>query len=195
MKNRGDFQMRVIIKEVGKEPRVEDIENELSTLQKLVGGYIEAVSTGQGICLVCNEEGKLNGLPANFPIGNDVIAGTAVFVAYGNDGNFADLSDEQIEILTNFFNEVKKQMEKAEKLTVVEIAKRAEEMDLLMFDRMSLIMDIENVHAEIGLKLNELLKADDLNFAHDIVGIQQNIDRQSKKLQNLFLPRYAKGEN
>ena len=102
--------------------------------------------------------------------------------------------DEQIEILTNFFNEVEKQMEKTEKLTVVEIAKRAEEMDLLMFDRMSLIMDIENVHAEIGLKLNELLKADDLNFAHDIVGIQQNIDRQSKKLQNLFLPRYAKGE-
>lgn len=186
--------MRAIIKEVGKEPRVEEIENELPTLQKLVGGYIEAVSTGQGICLVCNEEGKLNGLPANFPIGNDVIAGTAVFVSYGNDGNFMDLSDEQIEILTNFFNEVKKQMEKVEKLTIIEIATRAEEMDLLMFDRMSLIMDIENVHAEIGLKLNELLKADDLNFAHDIVGIQQNIDRQSKKLQNLFLPRYAKGD-
>ena len=86
-------------------------------------------------------------------------------------------------------------MNKDEKLTIVEIAKRAEEMDLLMFDRMSLIMDIENVHAEIGLKLNDLLNADDLNFSHDIVGIQQNIDRQSKKLQNLFLPRYAKGEN
>ena len=85
-------------------------------------------------------------------------------------------------------------MNKEEKLIVVEIAKRAEEMDLLMFDRMSMIMDIENVHAEIGLKLNDLLNADDLNFAHDIVGIQQNIDRRSKKLQNLFLPRYAKEE-
>lgn len=85
-------------------------------------------------------------------------------------------------------------MTKEEKLLIVDIAKRAEEMDLLLFDRMSLIMDIENVHAEIGLKLTELLNADDLNFAHDIVGIQQNFDRQSKKLQNLFLPRYAKGE-
>lgn len=83
-------------------------------------------------------------------------------------------------------------MNREEILTIVEIAKRAEGMDLLLFDRMSLIMDIENVHAEIGLKLNELLNADDLNFAHDIVGIQQNIDRQSKKLQNLFLPRYSK---
>ena len=187
--------MRVIIKEVGKEPRVEQVENDLATFQNLVGGYIEAVSTGQNICLVCNEEGKLNNLPDNFPIGNDVIAGTGVFVAYGNDGEFADLSDEQIEILTNFFNEVKNQMEKVKKLTIIEIVTRAEKMDLLMFDRLSLIMDIENVHAEIGLKLNDLLNADDLNFAHDIVGIQQNFDRQSNKLQNHFLPRYAKGEN
>ena len=85
-------------------------------------------------------------------------------------------------------------MTKEERLLIVDVAKRAEEMDLLLFDRMSLIMDIENVHAEIGLKLTELLNADDLNFAHDIVGIQQNFDRQSKKLQNLFLPRYAKGD-
>ena len=85
-------------------------------------------------------------------------------------------------------------MTKEERLLIVDIAKRAEEMDLLLFDRLSLIMDVENVHAEIGLKLAELLNADDLNFAHDIVGIQQNFDRQSKKLQNLFLPRYAKGE-
>ena len=85
-------------------------------------------------------------------------------------------------------------MTKEERLLIVDVAKRAEEMDLLLFDRMSLIMDIENVHAEIGLNLTELLNADDLNFAHDIVGIQQNFDRQSKKLQNLFLPRYAKGD-
>ncbi len=85
-------------------------------------------------------------------------------------------------------------MTKEERLLIVDIAKRAEEMDLLLFDRMSLIMDIENVHAEVELKLTELLNADDLNFAHDIVGIQQNFDRKSKKLQNMFLPRYAKGE-
>lgn len=83
-------------------------------------------------------------------------------------------------------------MTKDEKLTIMKIAERADEKGLLMFDRLSLIMDIEAVHAEIGLRLTELLNADDANFAHDIVGIQQNVDRVNKKLTNCFLPRYAK---
>lgn len=82
-------------------------------------------------------------------------------------------------------------MTKDERLLAVEITKRAEEMNLLMFDRLSLIMDIEATHDEVGLKLSELLNADDENFTHDIVGIQKNIDRTSKKMQNFFLPRYA----
>lgn len=96
-------QIKAVIKEVGKSPRVEEIENELSTMQGLVGGYIEAVNAGQGICLVCNEEGKLNGLPPNFPIGRDVIVGTAVFTSYGKDGEFNDLTDEQIAVVMRFF--------------------------------------------------------------------------------------------
>lgn len=83
---------------------------------------------------------------------------------------------------------------KEEMLTIVEIAKRAESMDLAHYDRMSLIMDIEVAHEQFGLRLDELLKAEDLDFAHDIVGIQQNIDRQTKTIGNLFLPRYAKAE-
>lgn len=89
--------MKAIIKEVGQMPRVEDIKNDLATLQGLVGGYIEGVRLGQGIMLIVNEEGKLDGLPANFPLGNAVIVGTAVFVADGFDGEFTDLSDAQIE--------------------------------------------------------------------------------------------------
>lgn len=186
--------MKAIIKEVGQSPRVEDIKNDLATLQGLVGGYIECVTVGKGIILVVNEEGKLDGLPVNFPLGNDFIVGTAVFVADGFDGDFTDLSDEQIEtVMGSIYDE--KQTETADRLVIVEIAKRAEAMDLMLFDRLSLIMDIEAVHAEVGLKLTELLKAGDLDFAHDIVGIQQNIDRRTKKLKNLFLPRYAKGGN
>lgn len=85
-------------------------------------------------------------------------------------------------------------MQKEEMLTIVEIAKRAEKLDLLHYDRMSLIMDIEAAHEQFGLKLDEFLKADDLDFAHDIVGIQQNIDRRTKTIGNLFLPRFAKAE-
>ena len=84
-------------------------------------------------------------------------------------------------------------MTKDEKMLIMRIAEKADEKGLLLFDRLSLIMDIEAVHSEIGLKLNELLNADDMNFSHDIVGIQQNIDRDSKTLMNCFLPRYARG--
>ena len=82
-------------------------------------------------------------------------------------------------------------MTKDEMLTIAKIAKRAEDKGLLMFDRMSLIMDIENAHRQFNLKLNEWLKANDLDFSHDIVGIQQNINRETKQVENCFLPRYA----
>ena len=78
-----------------------------------------------------------------------------------------------------------------EMLTIAEIAKRADEKGLLMFDRMSLIMDIQAAHEQFKLKLDKLLEADDYNFSHDIVGIQQNINRKTKEIENCFLPRYA----
>lgn len=186
--------MKAIIKRVGQSPKVEDIKNDLQTLQELVGGYIECVMVGKGIVLIVNEEGKLQGLPQNFPLGNDVIVGTAVFVGNGFDGDFTDLTDEQIETVKGSIYD-EGQTVTADRLLIVEIAKRAQLMDLMLFDRMSLIMDLEAVHAEVGLKLPELFMADDFDFAHDIVGIQQNIDRRTRKLKNLFLPRYAKGGN
>lgn len=82
-------------------------------------------------------------------------------------------------------------MTKDEMLTIVEIAKRAEEKGLLMFDRTSLIMDIQVAHKQFNLKLNELLNADDFDFSHDIVGIQKNINRHEKTVENCFLPRYS----
>lgn len=82
-------------------------------------------------------------------------------------------------------------MTKDEMLTISEIAKRADEKGLLMFDRMSLIMDIQAAHEQFKLKLDKLLEADDYNFSHDIVGIQQNINRKTKEIENCFLPRYA----
>lgn len=74
---------------------------------------------------------------------------------------------------------------------IAEIAKRAERKNLLMFDRMSLIMDLEQATEQFNLKLKELLNADDFNFAHDICGIQNNFNRETLKMENCFLPRYA----
>ncbi len=57
--------------------------------------------------------------------------------------------------------------------------------------RMNIFMDIEAVHASNPLNLQGLLEASDGDFAHDINGIQINLNRQIGKLENCFAPRYS----
>lgn len=96
--------MKIILKEVSQEPKVTEVENNLQVFQTLVGGYIEVVCIDLGVCLVCNEEGKLQGLPVNFGLGHDTINGTAIFVADNGKGDFTDLTDEQIDFVMSAFN-------------------------------------------------------------------------------------------
>lgn len=74
---------------------------------------------------------------------------------------------------------------------IVKICERAENLGIEQNDRLTLIMDLENTHDSIGLNLQGLLEADDLNFSHDIVGIQTHINRDTKELEDFFVPRYA----
>lgn len=75
---------------------------------------------------------------------------------------------------------------------ISKIADRAEEEGILLFDRMSLMMDLDCVVEQMELRLNELLEADNFNFRHDIVGIQNTLNRKTKKLENNFIPRFAR---
>lgn len=77
-------------------------------------------------------------------------------------------------------------------MVMAKIAERADNMGLLQHDRVSLLMDLENVNDQVGLRLDDFLKADDSNFAHDIREIQNNINRTTKKLEGYFVPRFAK---
>lgn len=52
-------------------------------------------------------------------------------------------------------------------------------------------MDIEATHARLPLRLEELVEADDFNFAHDIGGIARHLDRKTGLLTGHFLPRFA----
>ena len=76
-----------------------------------------------------------------------------------------------------------------------EIAKRAVLMAKkhdIPYRQMDAVMDIDACHSNgCALNLGELLTADDFNFAHDVFGIRENIDRKTGQLQNCFLPRYA----
>lgn len=77
-------------------------------------------------------------------------------------------------------------------LMYVKLAERAEKMGIYHGERMSLLMDIENADKVFDLRLEDLLNADDFNFAHDIIGIVNNIDRNNPFDFDLFVPRYAK---
>ena len=94
--------MKVMIKKVGRDPEVVEINDELSVYQEIVGGYIEVFPLWNNILCVCNEEGKLKGLPLNFKYRNDIICGDVIFIsARGED--FAGLNEVQIEMLNVIF--------------------------------------------------------------------------------------------
>ena len=60
------------------------IENSLKAFQEEVDGYIEVVHFGR-YALICNGEGKLLELDANFIFGGDLIVGTALFAQVDGD--------------------------------------------------------------------------------------------------------------
>ena len=95
----------VVIVEPQKPARIERIVNDLSNLQKLVGGYIECVRQ-DGFDIIINEEGKMMDLEPNFGIydGTDYIAGTAIFAGVNYDeGEFKSLTEPQAKGILNAF--------------------------------------------------------------------------------------------
>ena len=53
------------------------------------------------------------------------------------------------------------------------------------------MMDVEAAHEEHPLRLEALLSADDGNFAHDVFGIRRHLNRDTRKMEDCFLPRFA----
>ena len=97
-KNMND-KISVLAVEPMKAPYIKEIEPGLESLQKEVGGLIQAVYPYEDmVAVICNEERKMNGLPLNRAIYNDdkemtdIIAGTFLVVGLGEE-NFTSLSD------------------------------------------------------------------------------------------------------
>lgn len=61
-------------------PKQITINNELTDLQLAVGGYVELYAISEHIGILCNEDGKLLGLPVNCSIEGADFAGTILFV-------------------------------------------------------------------------------------------------------------------
>ena len=104
-----DDKISVLAVEPMKEPYVKEINPGLDSLQKEVGGLIQATYPYDDmVAIICNDEGKLNGLPLNRAIYNDdkemtdIIAGTFLIVGLGEE-NFTSLSDGLQKKYANIF--------------------------------------------------------------------------------------------
>lgn len=98
-----------LVVEPRKKPYTKEISFSLESLQKEVGGYIQAVYPfEEPVALICDEEGKLNGKELNRALrdeeGNiyDVLAGTFLVVGLGEE-DFAALKPEFIEKFSQCF--------------------------------------------------------------------------------------------
>lgn len=57
--------MKAIRKKPGCAPEIIEVENTLKALQREVSGYIETVTIASDAVIICNEEGRILGLPDN----------------------------------------------------------------------------------------------------------------------------------
>lgn len=99
-------RIRILKIEPQKPPYEKEINNDLKGIQDEVEGLFECVYLDENCILVCNEEGKLNGMELNRRVGNDIIAGPFFIVGDSMDGEFISLTDEQIEQYTNEFGQI-----------------------------------------------------------------------------------------
>lgn len=101
-------KIKGLIVEPNELPKEIEFDNNLKTKQSLLDGNIEYVSRDYypDVIFICNEEGKIRGLPLNRDIGHDIIAGP--FLIVGDDpelGEDRSLTEDQIKKYQNIFNE------------------------------------------------------------------------------------------
>ena len=104
--------MQVIVVEPKKKPTAQDIGSDLESMQRIVGGFSQAIYPfEEPVALICNEEGKLLNLSLNRALqddaGNvyDIISGTFFLCAAPPDSDrFAGLTDQQVKTFMERFD-------------------------------------------------------------------------------------------
>ena len=98
--------IRILKIEPQKLPYEKEISNDLEGIQGEVEGLFDYLYLDNNCILVCNDEGKLNGMELNRRVGNDIIAGPFFIVGDSQDGECVSLTDEQIEKYTEEFGKI-----------------------------------------------------------------------------------------
>ncbi len=117
--------IKVVMIEPGKLARSTEINPTLENLQKAVGGLIQTYYPFEEmVCIVCNDEGKINGMELNRGIYGDdgklqdIIAGT-FFICDCSGERFESLSSEQIERFTKQFEKPERFYKMGDEITAV----------------------------------------------------------------------------
>lgn len=102
-----ELTLSVVVKRVGEEPVVIEMENTVKAFRGFVGGYLgtqKVFADDDSVLLVFNEEAKALGLPKNFPFYEessgeplDMIRGDFAFVGCDKQKTFCSLTKEQID--------------------------------------------------------------------------------------------------
>lgn len=102
-------KIRVVYVEPGMYARDIEIGTDLKDLPNAVMGQIEVFYPfDEPVCIVCNEEGKINGMPLNRAVFGDdgkitdVIAGP-FFICGAGEEDFISLTDEQADKYLEMF--------------------------------------------------------------------------------------------
>ena len=80
----------VAAKRPGEPPRHVWMSNSLENFQRYVEGYIETVTLMEDLVIICNEEGRLKGLPYNCTVCGADFVGDIVIAGVKGD-EFSDL--------------------------------------------------------------------------------------------------------
>ena len=102
--------IKVLVVKPEQVPTIAEYEDRLETWQQLVGGYIELCYPFEDdVAILCNEEGKINGLPLNRAIRDaggeivDIIAGTFALIGLDDEDGFRSLTDEELEKFSKLY--------------------------------------------------------------------------------------------
>lgn len=102
--------MRIVLCRANEDAIITDVDNNYEVSSALVGGLIECIYPfDDNVVLVCNDEGKLNGMPFNRYLKHDngvpyeAIMGDFFIVGDNLDGDFTDLTEAQAETYKKIF--------------------------------------------------------------------------------------------
>lgn len=98
--------IRILKIEPGKTPYEKEIPNDYQSCMEEVGGLIACLNMGDGCIAVVNDEGKCNGMEPNRRYDDDIICGPFFICADSSEGEFASLTDKQIEKYSGQFVEI-----------------------------------------------------------------------------------------